>query len=125
MTPFGEKLRALRAEKGVAAKDMARGLGISAAYLSALEHGHRGMPNRRFVHQVCQYFGLIWDDADALQELAELSHPRAVIDTSGLTAAHTRLANLLARQVRDLSAAEAEALIARLESGPEDETGTD
>lgn len=115
MTPFGEKLRELRAEKGVQAKEMAEGLGVSAAYLSALEHGHRGMPNRRFVHQVCQYFGLIWDDADALQELAELSHPRVVVDTSGLTPAHTRLANSLARCIRDLGEAEAAELLARIE----------
>lgn len=115
MTPFGERLRALRVEKGVQAKEMAAALGVSAAYLSALEHGHRGKPNRRFVHQACQYFGLIWDDADALQELAELSHPRAVVDTSGLTPVHTRLANVLARRIRDLDEGEVEALLARLE----------
>ncbi|MEX0921386.1 MAG: helix-turn-helix transcriptional regulator [Rhodovibrionaceae bacterium] len=120
MTPFGERLRALRAEKGVQAKEMARMLGVSAAYLSALEHGHRGMPNRRFVHQVCQYFGLIWDDADALQALAELSHPRVVVDSSGLTPAHTRLANLLAKKIRDLDEHEAAALAARLDGGAED-----
>jgi transcriptional regulator with XRE-family HTH domain len=115
VTPFGERLRELRAEKGVQAKDMAEALGVSAAYLSALEHGHRGMPNRRFVHQACQYFGLIWDDADALQLLAELSHPRAVVDTSGLTPAHTRLANVLAKRIRDLDEEEAETLLSQLE----------
>ena len=49
MTPFGSKLRALRAARGLSAKEMADGLGVSPAYLSALEHGHRGRPNRRFV----------------------------------------------------------------------------
>ena len=53
MTPFGERLRDLRAARGLALKDMAEGLGVSAAYLSALEHGQRGRPNRRFVHRVC------------------------------------------------------------------------
>ena len=42
MTPFGEKMRALRAERGLQLKDMAAGLGVSSAYLSALEHGRRG-----------------------------------------------------------------------------------
>ena len=93
---------------------MAAALGVSPAYLSALEHGHRGRPSRRFVHQVCQYFGIIWDDAEALQALAEASHPRVVVDTAGLSPAHTRLANLLARKIASLSDEEAEALIESL-----------
>ena len=46
MTPFGRRLRELREERGLSAKDMAAGLGISPAYLSALEHGRRGRPGR-------------------------------------------------------------------------------
>ena len=102
MTPFGERLRRLRAERGLALQDMAAALGVSPAYLSALEHGHRGKPNRRFVHQVCQYFGIIWDDAEALQALADLSHPRVTVDTSGLSPTATEFANLLAVKVREL-----------------------
>ena len=64
MTPFGEKMRKLRAERGLQLKDMAAGLGVSPAYLSALEHGKRGRPNRRFVHRICQFLGVIWDDAE-------------------------------------------------------------
>ncbi|TKB38718.1 MAG: helix-turn-helix transcriptional regulator, partial [Mesorhizobium sp.] len=37
MTPFGERLRVLRNERGVSQKDMAKAIGVSAAYLSALE----------------------------------------------------------------------------------------
>ena len=39
MTPFGERIRALRADRAVTLKDMADALQVSAAYLSALEHG--------------------------------------------------------------------------------------
>ena len=102
MTPFGQKLRDLRAERGLSLKDMAAGLGVSPAYLSALEHGHRGKPNRRFVHQVCQLFGIIWDDAEALQALADRSHPRVVVDTADLSPEATELANLLAEKIGDL-----------------------
>ena len=102
MTPFGERLRALRAERGISLQDMAVGLGVSSAYLSALEHGHRGKPNRRFVHQVCQFLGIIWDDAEALQRLADLSHPRAVVDTAGLSPRKTEFANRLAERIEDL-----------------------
>jgi transcriptional regulator with XRE-family HTH domain len=102
MTPFGRKLRALRQERGLSAKDMAAGLGVSPAYLSALEHGQRGKPNLRFVHRVCQYLGIIWDEAEALQALAELSHPKVTVDTAGLSPEATELANRLAHQIRDL-----------------------
>ena len=49
MTPFGAKLRAMRAERGVLLKDMALDIGVSPTYLSALEHGRRGRPNWVFV----------------------------------------------------------------------------
>ena len=102
MTPFGERLRDLRAARGLALKDMAEGLGVSPAYLSALEHGRRGRPNRRFVHRVCQYLGVIWDDAEELQRLADLSHPRVTVDTAGLSARATEFANVLAERIADL-----------------------
>ncbi len=46
MTPFGARLRALRAQRGVTLKDLAAALQVSAAYLSALEHGRRGSLRR-------------------------------------------------------------------------------
>ncbi|MGO4839140.1 helix-turn-helix domain-containing protein, partial [Rhizobiaceae sp. 2RAB30] len=92
MTPFGDKLRRLRREKGVSQKEMAASIGVSAAYLSAMEHGHRGVPNWAMVQKIIGYFNVIWDDAEELQRLAEASHPRAVIDTSGLSPRATELA---------------------------------
>ena len=120
MTPFGLRLRALRAERGIVLKDMARGLGVSSAYLSALEHGHRGRPNRRFVHQVCQYFGIIWDEAEELQALAGRSHPRVTVDTAGLSPEATELANLLAERIAELPAETVERWIAELKKMAED-----
>ena len=102
MTPFGEKMRTLRGVRGLQLKDMAAGLGVSPAYLSALEHGRRGRPNRRFVHRICQFLNIIWDDAEELQRLADLSHPRVVVDTSGLSPQATEFANRLAEKIADL-----------------------
>lgn len=104
MTPFGLKLRELRHAKGVSQKEMAAALGISAAYLSALEHGRRGIPTWVMVQKMIGYFNIIWDDAEELQRLAETSHPRVVIDTSGLSPAATELANLLAERIGSLDA---------------------
>ncbi len=102
MTPFGEKLRSLRVSRGVLQRDMAAALEVSPAYLSALEHGRRGAPSAGLIHQICAYFGLIWDDADELSALASISRPRLKLDTAGLTPEQTALGNRIARQLRKL-----------------------
>jgi transcriptional regulator with XRE-family HTH domain len=118
LTPFGERLRDLRQERGLSAKEMAAGLGVSAAYLSALEHGKRGKPNKRFVHRVCQYLGIIWDQAEALQAIAALSHPRVVVETAGLSPEATELANRLAQRIADLPEATVARWLEELRDGP-------
>ena len=102
MTPFGARLRKLRDARGMTMAQLAATLQVSAAYLSALEHGHRGAPSTGLVHQVCDAFGLIWDEADELARLARLSHPRVTVDTAGLSPEQTQLANRLAQTIRRL-----------------------
>ncbi|NRQ16264.1 helix-turn-helix domain-containing protein [Ensifer sesbaniae] len=103
MTPFGEALRELRRRKGVSQKQMAAALNVSAAYLSALEHGKRGAPSFDFLQRVAGYFNVIWDEAEELFRIANVSAPRVVLDTSGLTPEHTAFANRLSEQIRALS----------------------
>src|SRR5262249_23304707 len=119
MTPFGRRMRELRAARGLRMKDMATALNVSSAYLSALEHGNRGRPSSGFVQQISAYFNLAWDDVDELKRLAELSHPRIVVDTAGLSPNATELANRLAEAIGGLS----EATIDRLLDAIEAESG--
>jgi transcriptional regulator with XRE-family HTH domain len=123
MTPFGAKLRDLRRARGIALKDMAKGLGVSAAYLSALEHGHRGRPNRAFVHRICAYFNIIWDEAEELQALAQLSHPRVTVDTAGLSPEQTELANRLAERIEKLDTETVRRMLGLLEGKKPDTKG--
>src|SRR3546814_15103009 len=81
---------------------MAHAIGVSPAYLSALEHGRRGRPSFDFLQRVAGYFNIIWDEADDLFMTAEASHPRVVLDTAGLPPEYTALANRLARTFRPL-----------------------
>ena len=106
MTPFGEKIRALRKDRGVTMKQMAQAIGVSAPYLSALENGNRGLPSWYLVQRIIAYFNIIWDEAEDIAELARLSHPRVVIDTSGLSPRATELANRLADNIARLSESE-------------------
>lgn len=116
MTPFGARLRVLRASNGMTAAQLAATLQVTAAYLSALEHGHRGAPSTGLVHQVCEVFGLIWDEADELARLARLSHPKVTVDTSGLSPAQTALANRLAQTIHRLRPETAERLHALIDA---------
>lgn len=102
MTPFGERVRALRQARGVTQARMAADLGITAAYLSALEHGRRGRPSWSLVQAIIGYFQVIWDDAEELEELARLSHPKAHVDTSRLGPEATLLMNRLAAEIGKL-----------------------
>ncbi len=118
MTPFGARLRALREARGVTQAELAAALHVSPAYLSALEHGHRGRPSPGLIHQVNEFFGLIWDDAEEMARLARLSHPRVVVDTAGLSAEATALANRLARDIRRLPPETIAAMAAILDALP-------
>jgi transcriptional regulator with XRE-family HTH domain len=111
MTPFGAKIRELRAARGVSLTDMADAIGVSASYLSALEHGRRGRPTWSMVQRIIGYFNIIWDDAEELERLARYSHPRVVVDTAGLDPRATTLANLLADTISDLDPAMLDRLI--------------
>ncbi len=116
MTPFGAKLRELREARGVSLADMAAELGISSAYLSALEHGKRGRPSWYLIQRIIAYFNIIWDDAEQLLGLARISHPRVTIDTSGLDPKATELANRLALGIKDLDREALEELIRVMET---------
>jgi transcriptional regulator with XRE-family HTH domain len=114
MTPLGQKLRALREERGITLKQMATALNVSSAYLSALEHGRRGKPTWMLLQRIIAYFNVIWDDAEELQRLAEMSDPKITIDTGGLSPEATELANRLARDIKKLDAEDLAFLSAEL-----------
>jgi transcriptional regulator with XRE-family HTH domain len=102
MTPFGQKIRELRKANNISLKKMSEDLGVSSAYFSALEHGHRGLPSPGLIKQICDYFDLMWDDSEALNSVAHHSHPRVVVDTAGMSANSTLLANVLAHKIKTL-----------------------
>jgi transcriptional regulator with XRE-family HTH domain len=92
------------------------------AYLSALEHGHRGRPSFYLIQRIIGVLGVIWDEAEELTRLARLSHPKVTIDTSGMSSDATELANVLADKIETLSPEALRELLARLKA---DETQSD
>ena len=115
MTPFGLKMREWRRQKNLTQQQQAVFLGVSKAYISALETGARGGPSALFVDQICVWLGLIWDDAEDLKRLASLSHPKPSIDVRGQTAEAVYLANLLSQKINHLSPDDCRDLIKEIE----------
>ncbi|WP_026785121.1 helix-turn-helix domain-containing protein [Pleomorphomonas koreensis] len=111
MTPFGARLRDLRQARGMTMKAMAAAIGVSPAYLSALEHGKRGRPSWDLLQRIIGHLNIIWDEAEELERLAGLSHPRVVVDTEGLGPKATELANRLARSIGRLDEATLDRLL--------------
>ena len=111
MTPFGVKIRDWRQRKNRTLHQQAEALGVTAAYLSALETGTRGRPSAVLVDQICVWLGLIWDDAEELQRLAVLSHPKPTINARGSSAEKVYLANFLAQNIDRLSSADCQLVI--------------
>ena len=114
MTPFGKKLREMRSARGIALKAMAHEIGVSPAYLSALEHGHRGKPTWYLVQRVISFFNVIWDEAEELERLAGISDPKAILNTAGLSPVVTEAANIFAKKVKLLSDADADEILRML-----------
>lgn len=106
LTPFAIKLRELREQHGINQKQLAAELDVSAAYLSALEHGQRGNPSWNLVQKIITRFNIIWDEAEELQSAARNSDPKIQVDTRNLSAQATALANLFAAEIGQMSAEE-------------------
>jgi len=105
MTPFGARLRQLRAARGMTLRAMAGAIGVSPAYLSALEHGKRGRPSWHLIQRIIAHLNIIWDEAEEVVRLARVSHPKITIDTAGLDPEATEIANRLADAVASLDPA--------------------
>ena len=111
MTPFGEKLRLLRQQRSLTQAQMAKAIGVSPAYLSALEHGKRGRPSWHLIQSIIQHLGIIWDEAEELVRLSRVSHPKVTIDTSGLSPLATELANELSIKISKLDDTKLKAML--------------
>ena len=116
-TPLGLYLREKRAEMGLSQKEMAKAIGVTPAYLSALEHGQRGVPSFALLQRIIGYLGVIWDEADQVQKLAQLSNPTISVDTRSLSANATELACRVAMNIEGWSEEQIAQLLEKLPNG--------
>ena len=65
----------------------------------------------RLILTIFSFFNIIWDEAEELESLARISHPRIVVNTSGLSAEATELVNLLNREIRNMKQSQIEEML--------------
>jgi plasmid maintenance system antidote protein VapI len=109
ITEFGRFLRNLRHAHTELLKDMAETLGVSPAFLSAVESGKKGIPPN-LVEQVVRAYALPPAQIAALKSAVDVSQRSVTIDLQGTSVEGRGVAVALARQFNNLSQGELEVL---------------
>lgn len=68
MSPFALYLKTLRANRNLRQKDLAERLGYEQSYVSALELGAKGPPNREFIDRLISKLALTEDEMGQLED---------------------------------------------------------
>lgn len=101
LTAFGKYCRKLRIDKGELLKNMADNLGVSPAFLSAVEVGRRNVP-LNWTQILKDLYFLNQEQMDSLYEAIELSKTQVKIDLGGLNGKDRQLAISFAKEFKEL-----------------------
>lgn len=100
LTAFGKFCRKLRIDNGDLLKDMANSLGVSAAYLSAVEVGKRNVPED-WVSRIAEIYGLAENELNEMKEAYEQTITQVKIDLSGDSPNRRQTAMVFAREFKE------------------------
>ena len=101
-TTFGKELRKIRIDKDETIHAMAKKLGISISYLSAIEAGSRKIPSD-MVDKIIEKYHLNKERSDILRQAEAESSIEIEIDLSTVTAEQRKLVFALSRKLNDMS----------------------
>lgn len=113
-TLFGRLIRKHRIDNGVVLKEMADSIGVSSAYVSAIELGKKNI-TEEFILKVFTYFQLSNSEIQELKKAASMSQPALKIDLQGVEDEDRELAVCFARKYHALSPARKQKLLKLLE----------
>ena len=112
-TTFGKELRKIRIDKDETIHAMAKKLGISISYLSAIEAGSRKIPSD-MVDKIIEKYHLNKERSDILRQAEAESSIEIEIDLSTVTAEQRKLVFALSRKLNDMSEEECLDIINKL-----------
>jgi transcriptional regulator with XRE-family HTH domain len=101
LTEFGKFCRKIRIDHGELLKDMANKLSISAAYLSAVEAGHRNIPSD-WPEKITQLYTLDIEQCVSLKKAVEHSTTQFKINLSEFSHHDRDLIMLFVREFKNL-----------------------
>lgn len=102
LTNFGKALRKMRIDHGEFMRDMAAKLGVTVAYLSAVENGKREVPDS-WIEKLSETYSLSVEEKRMMQECAYEGKDNIKIDIVGIEKEEKELALAFARSFRTLS----------------------
>jgi len=114
LTSFGKEVRKLRIDRGMTLKNLAEGLHVSSAYLSAVETGNKNI-NRKLVDDVISFMELDFEESDRLREAAEMSVKEVRMNIKDKPEKERTVATLFARQFPDFDDQDLDQLLAILQ----------
>ncbi|NGQ89984.1 helix-turn-helix domain-containing protein [Rhodobacter sp. HX-7-19] len=112
-TEIGKELRRLRVERDERMLDMAERLGLSSAFISAVETGKKSPPTG-FEEAVVQVYRLANDAADQLRRAADRSRKAFTLEANDDLQRDTF--GLMARRMNDLSSEELQKILTILQA---------
>lgn len=80
-TKFGEKMRILRIKNHEVMGDAAKALGVSTAFLSAVENGKKSIP-KKWVNEISEHYQLNDNEKKSLIDAIDASKHSVKIDLS-------------------------------------------
>lgn len=102
LTRFGKRLRTLRIETDQKLKDMAEVLGVTVAYLSAVENGKRAVPDT-WIEKIANNYHLSDTEIAELQKAAYENKEDIKLNLMGANETEMDLALSFARRFKSLS----------------------
>jgi len=114
-TEFGKILRKARIDRGLLLKDMAEGLGVSSAYLSAIETGKKTVSDE-LAHKVARYLEIDEQSPEFvdLENAVQITRGQVAIEMKGLSTRHQETALAFARQFGEMQTNDLDKLLALL-----------
>ncbi|WP_462383334.1 helix-turn-helix domain-containing protein [Pseudomonas sp. Marseille-QA0892] len=117
LTEIGKFLRKARIDRGLLLKDMAEGVGVSAAHLSTIETGKRHL-TQDLILRLGHYLGIRQGSGEfaELEKAALLSRGQVEIETRGRSVKHQEVALAFSRQFDEMDSSDIDKILKVLNS---------
>ncbi|WP_337880902.1 helix-turn-helix transcriptional regulator [Rheinheimera sp.] len=108
LSEFGQKVRKYRIDLRLKLGEMAQGLSVTPAYLSAVENNKKKLTNE-LVEKVIAFLKLPSDEAEQLRDCAARSRTEHVINTKSQTGLANEAVAMFARNIESSALTEEKA----------------